>query len=177
MINAVLYGIVQYVGLRDTVNDIASTMQIRGYVENLKDKTMVRIVCNGEKYPIEKFIQKIKDLSMPIHVDHIDVQYSKVTENFTEFSIKYGDPHLEILKKLDVMIIIGNTIVRLLQKVIEYQLIGLKKHDQTNETLTRMEQNTAKNKEFIEKSTEAHNLHNGFDIIRKEKQKTLTKKD
>lgn len=51
-------GKVQKVGYRDYVEEVARSLGIVGFVENLKDGS-VKIVCEGEEEMIKKFIQEI----------------------------------------------------------------------------------------------------------------------
>jgi len=51
-------GKVQKVGYRDFVQETARTLNVRGYVKNLRNGS-IRIVCEAEEDTIEKFIKLI----------------------------------------------------------------------------------------------------------------------
>ncbi|MBU4256069.1 MAG: acylphosphatase, partial [Candidatus Thermoplasmatota archaeon] len=48
-------GDVQKAGYRDIVEDIAVKLGVKGFVENLRDKT-VCVVCEGEKDVVDRFV-------------------------------------------------------------------------------------------------------------------------
>jgi len=54
----VVEGRVQKVGYRDFVQETARTLNVRGYVKNLRNGS-IRIVCEAEEDTIEKFIKLI----------------------------------------------------------------------------------------------------------------------
>ena len=67
-------GIVQGVGFRPFVYRLAKGLGLKGYVKNLGDAG-VRIVIDGEKKSIEKFIKDLKEKAPPVSdVSSIDVK-------------------------------------------------------------------------------------------------------
>ena len=82
------------------IKDIAVPLQITGHVQNLDDDITIKIICNGKKDIIEKFIQSIRDLC---GLEHVDVQYSKVITEFDDFQIKDEgcDLDMEILSRIE----------------------------------------------------------------------------
>lgn len=84
--NIILTGRVQKAGFRDFIDEVAFDLDIKGFVENLKDGT-VRIVCEGSKENIREFISKIKIKEYPIRVEECEVTYSDYAGEFKDFSI------------------------------------------------------------------------------------------
>ena len=72
-------GDVQKAGYRDIVEDIAVKLGVKGFVENLRDKT-VCIVCEAEKKVIDRFVDAIK-----IKNDIVDVKYGGHEEELGEY--------------------------------------------------------------------------------------------
>lgn len=105
-------GDVQRVGYRDAVEKIARKLNIVGYVENLKPYD-VRVVAEGEKYIIERFINEIQIKKPPTLVEKIDFQYKKPTGKFKYFEIKRGDWKEELGERLDTA---GNFLYKSLDK-------------------------------------------------------------
>ena len=97
----IVKGKVQKVGYRDWVEDIALDTSITGYVENLKPYK-VRIVCEGEKENLEKFIDLIKIEDYPIFVKDMNIEYKEPTGEFEYFEIKRGDWQEELGERMDV---------------------------------------------------------------------------
>ncbi|HLD41501.1 MAG TPA: acylphosphatase [archaeon] len=65
-------GVVQGVDYRDFVHHVATELNLTGYVENIKDKT-VRIICEGPKEQIEKFASLIRIREYPIKVSNVTI--------------------------------------------------------------------------------------------------------
>ena len=83
-------GVVQRVGYRDFVQELARELGVKGYVENLKDGS-VCIVCEGEREVADGFVKDIK-----VKKDFIDVKDVRAVETgpatgeFEYFELKYG---------------------------------------------------------------------------------------
>ncbi len=84
--NITVKGRVQRAGYRDTIDRFAYQHDLTGYVENLEDGT-VKIVCEGEKDDIERFIEEIQVVKYPIKVTDVTVKYSEATGEFEFFDI------------------------------------------------------------------------------------------
>ena len=82
----IVSGRVQKAGYKDTVDEIAYNLGLKGYVKNLEDGT-VEVVCEGEKKDIGGFVEKIKVREYPIFVESVKVEYSKSTGEFKQFDI------------------------------------------------------------------------------------------
>jgi acylphosphatase len=97
----IVKGDVQRVGYRDRVENIARKLGVTGFVENLKPYD-VRIVAEGEKGNLEKFIQQIKIRDDPlIEVSDISVEYKEPTGEFEYFEIKRGSHEEEDAERWD----------------------------------------------------------------------------
>ena len=93
----VAHGSVQGVGFRYLIKNIARRHNLKGNVENLDDET-VRIICEGERDSIEKFIEEIRDVKEPIRIDNIQTKYSEPTGEYKQFIIVTGSINEEIME-------------------------------------------------------------------------------
>jgi len=92
-------GKIQKVGYRDYVEEVARSLGIVGFVENLKDGS-VKIVCEGEEEMIKKFIQEINIKGL-IEVEDVQIKsISDATGEFKFFEIKYGTLEDEIGERM-----------------------------------------------------------------------------
>ena len=93
-------GDVQKAGYRDIVEDISVKLGVKGFVENLRDKT-VCIVCEGEKDAVDKFVDAIKIKNDIVDVKSVKiVETSPATDAFKYFDIKYGSPEEELGERM-----------------------------------------------------------------------------
>lgn len=93
-------GEVQKVGYRDLVQSVARSLDIKGYVENLRDGT-VRIIGEAEEAVIEEFIQKISVQTEFIHVEEARViERALATGEFPYFDVKYGSLEEELGERI-----------------------------------------------------------------------------
>ena len=93
-------GDVQKAGYRDIVEDIAVKLGVKGFVENLRDKT-VCIVCEAEKKVIDRFVDAIKIKNDIVDVKSVKiVETSPATDAFKYFDIKYGSPEEELGERM-----------------------------------------------------------------------------
>ncbi len=93
-------GDVQKVGYRDIVEDIAVKLGVKGFVENLRDKT-VCVVCEAEKDVVDKFVDAIKIKNDIVDVKSVKiVETSPATNEFKYFDIKYGSPEEELGERM-----------------------------------------------------------------------------
>ncbi|WP_268912972.1 acylphosphatase [Lentilactobacillus sp. SPB1-3] len=87
-VDIVVSGLVQGVGFRYSTTNLAKTLNIRGFVENLPDNT-VHIVATGEVSQLDKFIQKVKTSPSPYgKVTNIKLNYTTLKEA-NGFYVKY----------------------------------------------------------------------------------------
>ena len=81
-------GIVQGVGFRPFVYNIAESLLLTGFVLNLGDAG-VKIVVEGQKSDIKKLIDTIKKSPPSIsRIDSISVNWTNSTDSFTSFEIR-----------------------------------------------------------------------------------------
>ena len=93
-------GDVQKAGYRDIVEDIAVKLGVKGFVENLRDKT-VCVVCEGEKDVVDRFVDAIKIKNDIVDVKSVKiVETSPATNEFEYFDIKYGSPEEELGERM-----------------------------------------------------------------------------
>ncbi|MBA3044034.1 acylphosphatase, partial [archaeon] len=93
-------GDVQKAGYRDIVEDIAVKLGVKGFVENLRDKT-VCVVCEGEKDVVDRFVDAIKIKNDIVDVKSVKiVETSPATNEFKYFDIKYGSPEEELGERM-----------------------------------------------------------------------------
>ncbi|MEM2584435.1 MAG: acylphosphatase [Thermoproteota archaeon] len=96
----VVTGRVQRVGYRDFVQEVARKNRVNGYVENLRDGS-VKIVCEGEKNDLDRFINEINVKMDLIEVSEVKVvRTSPATGEFQYFEIKYGPLEEELSERM-----------------------------------------------------------------------------
>lgn len=82
----ILIGRVQKAGFRDHIDEVAYDLDIKGWVKNLEDNT-VKIVCEGKKESLDKFITRIQIKEYPIRVEEAIVEFSPALGEFNDFTI------------------------------------------------------------------------------------------
>jgi acylphosphatase len=82
----ILKGRVQKAGFRDYIDEVAYDLEIKGWVKNLEDNT-VKIICEGKKESLEKFITMIQIKEYPIRVEEALVEFSQALGEFNDFTI------------------------------------------------------------------------------------------
>ena len=95
--NITATGMVQEVGYRANVMAIARKLKLKGYIENVPDGS-VKIICEGEKEVIEKFVKMIQDKNQFAEVEEVDVQFKDATNEFTCFQVKVSDYGSELFQ-------------------------------------------------------------------------------
>ena len=97
-------GIVQGVGFRPFVYRLARGLGLKGYVKNLGDAG-VKIVIDGEKKSIEKFIRDLKEKAPPVsNVSDVDIR--EIDAEFENDFIIYKHVLSLFLKKRDHMLLL-----------------------------------------------------------------------
>jgi acylphosphatase len=86
-------GVVQSVGLRPLVYNLARQCRLLGYVRD--DASGVSIEVEGEKFRIEKFIAKIETESPPVAVIFETQSYDLKPVGYDDFIIRDSDDHEE----------------------------------------------------------------------------------
>lgn len=103
----IVHGNVQKSDYRGRVMSIAKTMNITGIAENLSDGT-VKIVAEGDRFNIERFIEEIDIRNFLIKVSKIDIKEEKYKGEYENFYKLVGegetderlDTAAELLKEL-----------------------------------------------------------------------------
>ena len=93
----ILKGDFQHDDYRTAVQKIAKSLNIVGYVEKLTDDNL-KIVCEGERYILENFIEKIKVIDDFTRISEISVEYDEPTGEFDNFDISLSK---ETIQKID----------------------------------------------------------------------------
>ena len=133
----IVKGHVQRVGYRDAVERIAQDSGIVGYVENLKPYD-VRIVCEGEKEPLQNFIEQIRIKRYPIFVSDIVVSYEEPTGEFEYFEIKRGKWQDELGERLDAAAHIMYKTMDYSKKSVDIGKKMLEKQDKTIDSIVHL---------------------------------------
>lgn len=81
-------GVVQGVGFRFTVEDIARQSDITGWVKNLPDGK-VEVLAEGEERLLIRFLDKIKNGPLKHYIRNIETAYSEATGEFKGFGIRF----------------------------------------------------------------------------------------
>lgn len=82
-----LEGVVQGVGMRYYVNDLAQKMGLKGYVQNTPDRR-VKCIVQGETKKLDLFVDALKNAPRG-RVDRVSVEKVPVTETFADFNIRF----------------------------------------------------------------------------------------
>lgn len=86
-VRVVYSGTVHGVGFRFTVERIANSIGLKGWVQNCPDGT-VEVVCEGKKNDIDIFLQKIKK-AMAHYIRSSTIEWQEPTGEFDSFDIKF----------------------------------------------------------------------------------------
>lgn len=86
-INIYYSGRVQGVGFRFTAIDIASELDVTGWVKNLHDGR-VEVVAEGEERLLREFLDKIQQ-QMGRYVRDVDINWLEYQGEFREFDIRF----------------------------------------------------------------------------------------
>jgi len=83
-------GTVQKVGYRDYVQETGRRLNIKGYVENLRDGS-VKIVCETNEDTLKRFIKLLNIKEDLITVEKIEtIRTQPATGEYEYFDIQYG---------------------------------------------------------------------------------------
>ncbi len=104
-VEIIVKGEVQKVGYRDEVQKTARSLDIKGYVENLRDGNVL-IVCEGENKSMDEFLEKIRIKKHFIDVKEVNVtKESDYKGEFEYFDIKYGSLEEELGERMGTGIV------------------------------------------------------------------------
>lgn len=82
-----LYGMVQGVGMRFTITQIAKKVGVHGYVKNLSDGS-VEIVAQGDTHKVEDFIQRAKQARTG-NITDTSMEKIETTKTFKGFNVAF----------------------------------------------------------------------------------------
>jgi len=97
-----VYGRVQRVGYRRYILDLAQELNLSGYVENLKDGSVL-IFVQGEENRIKEFISKLRNPPIPALVRNINIEEAQSEPTYEYFTIKPGELWEEFNEGLGAM--------------------------------------------------------------------------
>ena len=96
----IVKGAVQKAGYRDYVQEKARSLNVKGYVENLRDGS-VRIVCEADEDTLKNFIKLINIKQDLIAIEKIEtIKTQPATGEYEYFDIKYGPMEEEIGERM-----------------------------------------------------------------------------
>jgi acylphosphatase len=87
--HAFISGRVQGVAFRYFAQEIASTLEVTGWVRNLYDGR-VEVVAEGEKDRLEQFLAQLKRGPRLARVEEVEVNWEDFRDEFYDFSIKFS---------------------------------------------------------------------------------------
>jgi len=85
-VEAYLEGVVQGVGMRLYVREIAHALGLTGYVKNLADGR-VEVVAEGSSRALKRLLERLKN-SRVGHVTSVEFTWAEPTGEFTDFRIE-----------------------------------------------------------------------------------------
>ena len=94
-----IQGIVQKVGLRMKIKQIADEMGISGTVENMNDGSVL-IACEAEQVSIAALMRRIRGVAEPATIDEMWVGRTSPATGITGFTVILGDVQQEMLAAL-----------------------------------------------------------------------------
>jgi len=96
----IVKGAIQKAGYRDYVQEKARSLNVKGYVENLRDGS-VRIVCEADEDTLKNFIKLINIKQDLIAIEKIEtIKTQPATGEYEYFDIKYGPMEEEIGERM-----------------------------------------------------------------------------
>jgi acylphosphatase len=96
----IVKGAVQKTGYRDYVQEKARSLNVKGYVENLRDGS-VRIVCEADEETLKNFNKLINIKQDLIAVEEIEtIKKQPATGEYEYFDIKYGSMEEEMGERM-----------------------------------------------------------------------------
>jgi acylphosphatase len=96
----IVKGKVQKAGYRDIVQETARSLNVKGYVENLRNGS-VKIVCEGEEDTVKNFIRLINIKEDLVSVESVEtVKTQRATGEYEYFDIKYGTSEEEMGERM-----------------------------------------------------------------------------
>ena len=97
-----VYGRVQRVGFRRYVLDLAQDLNLTGHAKNLPDGS-IQIFIQGEKEPLSKFFQMLKQPPPPTSIREIKEEETATNPEIKEFKLIYGELSEELQEGFGAM--------------------------------------------------------------------------
>jgi acylphosphatase len=88
-LTATVYGHVKGVYYRAYTSQLAKSLALRGYVRNLPENNAVQIHVEGAKEKLEELLRHLEVGPPESVVDHIDINWSAFTGQFSNFEVRY----------------------------------------------------------------------------------------
>lgn len=85
-IHLIVFGVVQGVGFRFAVRNLADSIGVNGYVRNLHDGS-VEVVAEGREEVLKRMIKEIRDFNFT-QVKKVEEKWLEAKNEFNEFEIR-----------------------------------------------------------------------------------------
>ncbi|MBU1120796.1 acylphosphatase [Candidatus Micrarchaeota archaeon] len=86
-IHLMVTGVVQGVGFRFAVRNLADSIRVNGFVRNVSDGR-VEIVAEGREEVLKRMIEEIRNFNFT-HVKKVEEKWEETKNEFNEFEIRY----------------------------------------------------------------------------------------
>ena len=113
-------GIVQGVGLRIKIKQIADEMGISGTVKNVEDGSIL-ILCEAEQAGVDALMRRIRDAAEPVVIEDMRVEGTSPATGISGFVVELGDIQHEMLATMSTRVKILLTINKTLNEMKETQ--------------------------------------------------------
>jgi acylphosphatase len=87
-LKARVYGLVQGVGFRFYVRQMARRLNLQGYVRNCADRT-VEVVAEGNKPALERLLVELKQGPSAAHVERVESKWLSCRHTFYGFEVRF----------------------------------------------------------------------------------------
>ena len=87
-LNAMIFGMVQGVGLRYAVQRWADELQLTGFVKNESDET-VNVVAEGSEEKLKKFLEKLKAGTRSTEIQKVEAKWGNAKKEFKSFNVRF----------------------------------------------------------------------------------------
>ena len=115
-----IYDIVQGVGLRIKIKQIADEMGISGTVKNVEDGSIL-ILCEAEQAGVDALMRRIRDAAEPVVIEDMRVEGTSPATGISGFVVELGDIQHEMLATMSTRVKILLTINKTLNEMKETQ--------------------------------------------------------
>jgi acylphosphatase len=88
-LSTTVYGRVQGVFFRYFVQDVARSLDLKGYVRNLASGDAVEVQAEGEKQQLNKLLEQLKVGPPGARVERVEVKWADYSGRFDDFSVRY----------------------------------------------------------------------------------------